>query len=187
MMFYKENLLQLPVNFIIIPIVLIKANSDYLFILVIFSALYLLLEYFLSRPYRRCLRSYLRSAEIFWGTTYRKAPDVWRKREKMEEFSKQIERQGRKLDKAADAFMNVNSWRWTAIQTLSSSTIGLSILLIIYKTINGSASIGDLILVSGYLGQTQGSLNIISIGISHLSQAKLALNRLRKAVEFKNI
>ena len=187
MMFYKESLLQLPVNFIVIPMILLNANVDYLFILVVFTALYLLIEYFASKPYRRRLEAFLKSAEAFWGTTYRKAPDIWRKRAKMDGFSKQIEKQGRKLDKNTDAFLNTNNWRWIAIQTLSSATIGLSVLLIIYRTINDSTSIGDLILVTGYLGQIQGSLNIVSSGISYFSQAKLALNRLYKAIEFKNI
>jgi len=187
MMFYKESVLQLPVNFIVIPMVLLKANVDYLFIFIVFAALYLLIEYFASKSYRRRLESYLKSAEVFWGTTYRKAPDIWRKREKINGFSRQIESQGKKLDRSTDAFLNTNNWRWIATQTLSSAAIGLSILFIIYKTINGSASIGDLILVTGYLSQVQGSLNIVSSGISYFSQTKLALNRLYKAIEFKSI
>lgn len=187
MMFYKENLLQLPVNFIVVPMILFKANVNYLFILIVFIALYLLIEYFASKSYRHRLESYLRSVEIFWGTTYRKAPDIWRKREKMESFSRQIEKQGRKLDKSTDAFINTNNWRWIATQILSSATIGLSALFIIHKTISGSASIGDLILVTGYLGEIRGSLNIVSSGISYFSQTKLALNRLYKAIEFKSI
>ena len=187
MLFYKENLLQLPVNFIVIPIILLKTNVDYLFIFIVFAALYLLVEYFFSKLYRRRLEFYLKSAEVFWGTIYRKAPDIWRKREKMKGFSKQIEEQGKKLDKNTDGFLNTNNWRWIAIQTLSSATIGLSVLFIIYKTINNSASIGDLILLTSYLSQVQGSLNIASSGISYFFQVKLALSQLYKALEFKNI
>lgn len=187
MLFYEENFLQLPVNFIVIPMILLKANINYFFIVIAFAALYLLIEYFASKPYRRRLESYLRAAEIFWGTTYRKAPDIWRKREKIEDFSRQIEKEGRKLDKSADTFINANNWRWVAIQALSSATIGLSAIFILYKIINGAAFIGDLILVTGYLGEIQRSLNIFSGGISHFFQTKLVFNRLYKAVEFKNI
>jgi len=180
--FYKESFFQLPVNLILIPMILLRASVDYFLILVFFVTLYLAIEYLIVRFFSKKLADYLRAAEVFWGTTYRKAPEVWREREENEIFSKDIRRQGKKLGEVTDSFYDISNWRWIALQVASSLSIGLSLGFVVYKIVNKTAPVGDLVLVIGYLAQIQESLNIVTNAISQVVQAKISLERLRRAI-----
>ena len=181
--FYKDNILQLPVNFIIIPLVLFKANIDYLILLMVYIALYLIIECLTVPIYNQKLQKFFKASEAFWGTTYRKAPEVWRHREDGEELTKTMNREKNALYKADTAAIKINNWRWIFLQSTSSIAIGIGVLFVLYKIVNNGAQIGDLVLVSSYLGQTQGTLNMISDTINRFLHAKTSLKRLGEAVE----
>ncbi len=184
-MYYKDNMLQLPVNFILIPIVLFNISIDYLFISIIYGILYLLIDHFAANLYSIKLQKYFKTAEKFWGTTYRKAPEIWRARENGIILSEQIEQEGKELYEDISSVATTNNWRWVFLQGLSSTSVGAAILFVFFRILKSIAHIGDLILVSNYLQQIQGSLNIISSSISQVIQTKIALKRLNEAVEIK--
>lgn len=184
--YYKDKMLQLPVNLIVIPIILFSANPQYLIFLIVYIGLYLLIEYFAVRNFQKKTKQYFNSAEAFWGTTYRRTPDVWRQREDGFEFIQEIEEQGELMYKDGVATNKTNHWRWIWIQALSSVSIGGAILFVIYKIVLGTTHVGDLILVSSYFAMTQESLNIISDAFTNLIQTKIALERLDEAVGIKD-
>ncbi len=181
--FYKEYILQLPVNLIVIPLILLQANIDYLFLLVVYGIAYLTIDYFAIKLYSRKLKKYSKAAEVFWGTTYRKTPEVWREREDGGTFAERIDREGKELYKAIVSVDNINNWRWALLQALSSTIIGAAILFVLYKIVTNTAPVGDLILVSAYLRETQGTLNVITSSLTRLIQTRISLKRLNKAVK----
>ena len=183
--FYKDNALQLPVNLTVIPFILFKASRDYLILLMIYVFLYLAIEYFAVRLYRRKLKKYFKAAEVFWGTTYRKTPEVWRQREDGYAFARKIDQEGERLYQTIVSTNNTNNWRWVSLQALSSACIGGAVLWVLYKIVNNTALIGDLILVSAYFEKTQTTLNITTTAISQILQAKISLKRLNRAVKIK--
>ena len=183
--FYKDDILQLPVNLVIIPLVLWQADISYLILLTFYGFLYLAVEYFAVRIYKRELKKYFCAAEIFWGTTYRQTPDFWRQREDGKVFAQRIEREGEELYKATTTAQNINSWRWAILQSLSSASLGAAVLLVIYRIINNSAPVGDLVLVSAYFTKTQETLNIITSAITKIMQTQISLKRLNEAVKVK--
>jgi len=183
--FYKNNILQLPINFIIIPLVLLKASTDYLFLLLMYGILYLIIDAFAVQFYNRQLKKYFRAAEIFWGTTYRKTPEIWRQREDGEIFGHRIDEEGEKLYKATVSASNRNTWRWFFLQSLSSASRGVVILFALYKIAKGTAPVGDLILVSAYFQRAQDTLNIISSSLTQILQARISLKRLDAAVKIR--
>ncbi|MBL7156024.1 MAG: ABC transporter ATP-binding protein [Candidatus Pacebacteria bacterium] len=183
--FYKDNILQLPVNLIIIPLILFKANTDYLVLLLMYMFLYFIIELFAVPIYNRKLQKFFQANEIFWGTAYRKTPEIWREREDGKIFTQKMNQEEKNLYKADTDAISANTWRWTFLQCLSSVTIGLGILFALHKIVNNSAPIGDLILVSSYLSQTQGTLNIITSTITRFFQTKISLKRLNKAVKIR--
>lgn len=183
--FFKDGALQLAVNFIVIPIVLSASNLEYLLLLGIYAIVYLIIDCFAVKFYHEKLKKYFRAAEIFWGTTYRKTPEIWRKREDGADFSQKIKQDGKKFYQANVSALNTNNWRWTVLQTLSSATIGFSVLFVIYKIVNGLTPVGDLILVSSYFIKTQETLNIISDSFSKIVEIKTSLKRLEVAVKIK--
>lgn len=181
--FYKEYILQLPVNLIIIPLILLQANIDYLLLLVVYGIAYLTIDYFTIKLYSRKLKKYFKSAEVFWGTTYRKTPEVWREREDGGTFAERIDQEGKELYKDIVSADNINNWRWILLQALSSATIGAAILFVLYKIVTNTAPVGDLILVSAYLQETQRTLNVITSTLTRLIQTRISLKRLNKAVK----
>jgi len=183
--FYKDNLLQLPVNFIIIPLVLWSANIDYLFLLIIYIVLYFSIECFMAPIHNKKLQKFFRASETFWGTTYRKTPEVWRQREDGQDFIQQMDKQAEALYKSDVNAVKINNWRWIFLQCLSSVTIGLAILFVLYKIFNNNAPIGDLILVSSYFATTQETLNIITSTITRFLHTKISLKRLDQAVKIR--
>lgn len=183
--FYKNDALQLPVNLIVIPLVLFNASRDYLILLLVYGVLYLIIEYFVVKIYRRELRKYFEAAEVFWGTAYRKTPEIWRKREDDHAFARNLEKEGRELYQATVLANNANNWRWIFLQCLSSASIGVAVLFVIYKIITNTAQVGDLILVSAYFERTQEALNIITLGITYIIETKVSLKRLNEAVKIK--
>lgn len=180
---YKDDMLQLPINLIVIPLVLLRASKDYLLLLILYGVLYLTIDYFAVRIYNQALRKYFKAAEVFWGTTYRKTPEVWRQREDGGIFMRAIDRQGKSLYKSIIIAKNTNNWRWIALQALSSASIGAAVLWVLYKIVNGVAPIGDLILVTAYFEKTQGTLNIVTDTLTRTIQTRISLKRLDKAVK----
>lgn len=185
MNFYKDNLLQLPVNFIIIPLVLWSANINYLILLIIYIVLYFMIECLMYSIHHKKLQKFFKASEIFWGTTYRKTPEVWRQREDEQSFIQQMDREAENLYKADANAIGINNWRWIFLQVLSSATIGIAVLLVVYKIFNNSAPIGDLILVSSYFTKTQETLNIVTSSITRLLHTKTSLKRLDQAVKIR--
>ena len=183
--YYKDSMLQLPVNFIFIPMILFNIGSNYLAILIIYVALYFLIDYFAASLYSAKLQKYFEADGTFWGTTYRKAPEIWRARDNGILFSKQIEEEGQSLYKDIASAITTNNWRWIFLQGLSSTSVGIAVLFVFFKILKGVAHIGDLVLISDYFQQTQGSLNIVSSSISQIIQTRIALERLNEAVEVK--
>jgi len=183
--FYKENILQLPVNLIIIPLILLQANTDYLLLLLVYGIAYLTIDYFTIKLYKRKLKKYFKAAEVFWGTTYRKTPEVWREREDGGIFAERIDQEGKELYKAIVSADNINNWRWTLLQALSSATIGTAVLFVLYKIVTNTAPVGDLILVSAYLQETQRTLNVITSTLTYLIRTRISLKRLNKAVKIQ--
>jgi ABC-type multidrug transport system fused ATPase/permease subunit len=86
------------------------------------------------------------------------------------------------LGEVTDSFYDISNWRWIALQVASSLSIGLSLGFVVYKIVNKTAPVGDLVLVIGYLAQIQESLNIVTNAISQVVQAKISLERLRRAI-----
>ncbi len=183
--YYKDNLLQVPVNFIIIPIILLSARTDYFIIFTVYVFSYLLIDYFANTFYLDEAEDYFRASEVFWGTAYRKTPDVWRERVDGVGFREQIKKQADNLYKERMEMENVNNWRWVTIQVLSSVSRGLIILYAFYLIIKGQAPVGDLVLVSGYFSQAQSSLNIVTTTAQQIGDLRISLNRLVEAVRLK--
>jgi len=184
-LFYKENALLLPVNFVVIPIILFKANPQYLILLTIYVLLYLIIDYFALARYCKKLKSFFKTSEIFWGTAYRKAPDVWRQREDGKGFTEEIDQEGEMLYEATISADNTNKWRWFLLQALSSISICGSVFFVVYKIANDSTHVGDLVLVTAYFQQLQLTLNVITTALTNIVQTKMSLERLKKAVEIK--
>lgn len=183
--FYKENILQLPVNLIIIPLILLQASADYLLLLLVYGIAYLTIDYFAIKLYNQKIKKYFKAAEVFWGTTYRKTPEVWREREDGGVFAERIDQEGKELYKAIVSANNINNWRWILLQSLSSAIIGAAVLFVLYKIVTNTAPVGDLILVSAYLRETQGTLNVVTSSLTRLIQTRISLKRLNKAVKIQ--
>ena len=183
--FYKDNLLRLPVNLIIIPFILFRANTSYLIFLIIYGALYLGIDYFALNLYQKKLKKYFKAAEVFWGTTYRKAPEVWRQREDGYVFAEEVDHQGESLYQKTVSADNIERWRWSALQAFSSASIGAVILFVLYRIINNTTPVGDLILVAGYFEEMQGTLNIFTSALTQVIHTKISLKRLSRAVKIK--
>lgn len=181
--YYKDDLLQLPVNFIIIPLILSTVNPHYVFILIVYGILYLAIDFLTIRIFYKRLKKYFMATEIFWGTAYRKVPDVWRQREDGETFAQEIEREGRDLYRATVSSENTGYWRWIFLQALSSASVGVAVVFALSKIIQGTAPVGDLILVTAYFDKTQETLNIITETVTRVIQTKLSFKRLEQAVE----
>jgi len=184
-LYYKENILQLPICFVIIPLILFKANLDYLSLLIIYIIIYLAIDIICTKIYNRKMKKYYETSEIFWGTTYRKTPDVWREREDGDTFVQKIEKQGDGHYQADSLAMQVNTRRWTLLQVLSSITIGAVIFFVLHRIIYQGTHVGDLILVTGYFQKTQETLNIITSSLTQIVQTRLSLIQLNKAVKIK--
>jgi len=184
-LFYKENALLLPVNFIIIPIVLFKASPDYLIFLGGYALIYLIADWIGVRAYHKKLNAFLKTSEIFWGTTYRKAPEVWRKREDGEEFAKEVHQEGDELYLATISANNTNKWRWFALQAISSMSICGTIFFVLYRMANNHTHIGDLVLISSYFQQMQLTLNVLTTSFTQVLQTKMSLKRLDKTVKIR--
>ena len=180
--FYKADLLKLPVNMIVIPFMLWRANVDYLILLIIYSAFYLLINHIFQRIYDKRLEIFFKAAEVFWGTTYRKAPEVWRQREDGYAFANQVDQEGSELYKKEIYANKVNMWRWAIIQAFSDAFIGGVILFVIYKIVNNIAPIGTLILVTVYFQEVRTALNIVTSAVNRMNWVKVSLKRLNKAV-----
>lgn len=181
--FYKENILQLPVNLIIIPLILLQASVDYLLLLLVYGIAYLTIDYFAIKLYNRKVKKYFKAAEVFWGTTYRKTPEVWREREDGGVFAERIDQEGKELYKTIVSADNIDNWRWVSLQALSSATIGAAVLFVLYKIVTNTAPVGDLILVTAYLRETQRTLNVITSSLTRLIRTRISLKRLNKAVK----
>lgn len=183
--FYKDKLLQLLVNFVAIPIILLTSELSYFILLIVYIALYLFVDYFAAAFYTKEVRDSFKASKTFWGTVYRKTPGVWREREDGVSFKKIIDKQAAKFYKEESEAQNIHYWRWVAIQALSSMFYGAAIALVIYKIVHYHAQAGDLVLVIGYFMQTQTSLNIVSDAVKHVSDAHIAFDELDEAVEEK--
>ncbi len=183
--FYKDNLLKLPVNLIIIPIIFLRVNLSYLGLLIIYGVLYLIIDYSLLKLYRQKVQDSFRAAEIFWGTTYRKTPEVWRQREDGYTFAKTVDQEGKDLYKKEVVANRINMIRWAVLQAFSSATIGGVILFVLDKVIKNITPIGNLILISGYFREMQGTLNIITSTFTRITDTRISLKRLSKAVKIK--
>jgi len=180
---YKDKLIQLPINFIAIPIILFSSEVSYFILVLAYIALYLLVDYIAATFYLKEVKDSFKASEAFWGTVNRKAPDVWRQREDEFAFEKAIDEQGAKFYKEENEAQNVHHWRWVAIQALSSMFYGIAIVLVFYRIINDQAHVGDLVLVIGYFGQTQTSLNIVSDTIKQITDARIAFDELEESIE----
>lgn len=185
LIYYKNNLLQLPVNFIVIPLVFFKADIDYFILFLIYTFIYLLVDYFASGFYSDEARDSFEASEAFWGTAYRKTPDVWRQREDGEKLKNTLKKQGETFYKEASEARNMHYWRWTVVQVLSNLTQGFAVALIVYKIFHGQAEVGDLVLVVGYFQQTQNSLNVVTNANKMFTDLHIALRRLESSVEKK--
>jgi len=184
--YYRENILQLPVNLIFIPIILFKASPDYLVLLILYTVLYLIINYFCLKVYDKKLRNFFKAAETFWGTAYRKAPEIWRQREDGHNIADQVDKEGKELYEKEVSALTTNHWMWIFVQTLSSASLGIAVLFVLHKIVNGAAPVGDLILVSAYFDQTQETLNIMTTALNRAAQTRISLRRLVKAVKIKN-
>jgi ABC-type multidrug transport system fused ATPase/permease subunit len=181
--FYREDLLQLPVNFIIIPIILYRASPIYLLFLAVYVVLYLIINQVMQTAYFKRLRKSFRAAEIFWGTTYRKVPEVWRQREDGYAFSKEISKEGDELYNKETSANNINMWRWAVLMSMSSAVRGGLIVFVLYNVVGGITPLGNLILVSSYFLETQNTLNIVTWAIDKATRSRLAFTRLGKALK----
>ncbi len=182
---YRTHILQLPINFIVIPIILWRASPDYLIMLTIYAALYLVLDRFLLKIYQEKLQKHFVASEIFWGTTYRKTPEVWRARENAHDFAEDLRREGDKFYEKAVSSCSMRRWRWTILQSLSSLSVGLVVLFVLFRIKNNIAPVGNIILITSYFQKMQTTLNILTSTFSEVLGAKLSLKRLGEAVKIK--
>lgn len=183
--FYKENGLIMPVNFIIVPLIFLRTNLIYFLILFVYCAIYLLLDLIYLKKYKTIIERYMIKSEIFWGTTYRKTPEVWRKREDGKSLTQEIEREGDDLYKATVLANNMGKWRWFAIQALSSLSIGGAIAFVVYRIATNGTHVGDLVLVNSYFSQMQTTLNVLTTALTQFVETKTSLARLNGALKVK--
>lgn len=184
--YYRDNLLKVPVNFILIPLIFLSQSPNYFFLIVGYVILYFIIDYSLSKIQTKKMIKCFRAAEIFWGTTYRKVPEVWRKREDHQMFKQEIEREGKTLYRQSVSLGKTTYCRWGFIQAFSTLSRGLAVLFVLYKISKGLGHVGDLILVNSYFQTTQETLSILTTSISQIIEAKISLERLEKAVKIKN-
>lgn len=184
--YYKNSLLKLPVSLIVIPIVLLKTSTDYFILIVIYAFLYLIINHFCTIIYAQKLHKHFKSEEAFWGTTYRKVPEVWREREDSLNFKENISKQAKELYRSMISLAETETTWWILVQILSSISLGIAILFVLFRIKNGTAPIGDLILVSSYLQQTQESLNVMTGITDRITRVRTSLKRLDDSVERKD-
>ena len=182
---YRTHILQLPINLIVIPIILWRASPDYLIMLAVYAVLYLFLDRFLLKIYQEKLQKYFMASEIFWGTAYRKTPEVWRARENSHDFAEDIHREGDELYEKALSSCSMKRWRWTILQSLSSLSVGLVVLFVLFRIKNNVTPVGNIILITSYFQKMQTTLNILTSTFSEILGAKLSLKRLNEAVKIK--
>lgn len=183
--FYKESGLQLPVNLIVIPIVLTNLSGIYLLILLGFAIIYAIADLICLKKYNLRFASQLKSLESFWGTEYRRVPDVWRKREDGTGFSQQFNECGQDLINKSSVALNVANWRWIAVQTISTFSKGIALYFVVKRILNKLAHVGEVVLVMSYFDKIHGTLNIFTSALTRISEARLALRRLNKELEVK--
>ncbi len=181
--YYKEYFWQLPINLLVISLILCQANPSYLFFPLVYTGLYLALDLWIAKIYRRRIKDYFKSTEVFWGTVYREAPEVWRQRESIEEFGCHLKPQSQDFYQSNVSFLKIDRWRWTILQVLSSCFRGLAIIFVLYRIVNYQTPVGDLVLIAAYLERTQSTLNIITTVYNGLIESSVSLKRLRKAIQ----
>jgi len=180
---YKDKLLQLPVYFIAIPIILLGSQPSYFVLLILYIAIYLFIDYFAATFYVKEARDSRKASEAFWGTVYTKTPGVWRQREDRIAFEEMIDAQSEDFCKEENEAQNIHHWRWMMIQSLSSFFYGIAIAFVLYQVINGRARAGDLVLVIGYFIKTHASLNIVSDVVYQVINTRISFQELENAVE----
>jgi ABC-type bacteriocin/lantibiotic exporter with double-glycine peptidase domain len=182
---YRNNLLQIPVNLVIIPLIFLKVNGIYFSFLATYIILYLMTNYIWSSIYLKETQDCFQAAETFWGTTYRKAPEIWRNREDEKEFKKELRKEAKDLFKERLDMENIRNWGWVFVQVLSSLSVGIMVIYVFHFITKGSAPVGDLVLVTGYFSEMQTSLNILTTTATQSIDLKISLNRLEQAVRPK--
>lgn len=180
--YYKNNFLQLPVNLVVIPFVLFRADVKYFIFIVAYTIFYLVLDYFWAGIYSESQEDTIKAGEEFWGATYRKAPDVWRGREDQESFTRLIRNKARTYSNRSVETQNIHYWRWTSVQILSSLSRGAAVIFVLYRVIKGKTPVGDLVLVNSYFARSQGSLNILTNTVRKIIDWRAALRELKEAV-----
>jgi ABC-type multidrug transport system fused ATPase/permease subunit len=183
--YYHDSLFRIPVNFILIPLIFLSQSPNYFFLIVGYVVLYFVIDYSLSKIQSKKMIKCFRAAEIFWGTTYRKVPDVWRKREDHQKFKQEIEDEGKTLYRKSISLGRTIYSRWCSVQGFSTLSRGLAVLFVLYKISKGVGHVGDLILVNSYFETTQGTLSVLTSGINQIAETKISLERLEQAVEIK--
>ena len=184
-LYYKNQLLGIPVSLIFVPIILYNADRMYLVIFGIYVLLYLIIDKFATAFYLEEAREYFSASEIFWGTVYRKTPDVWRGREEIGSFKKKVDEQSEVLKKEIETMDSADTWRWIALQSLSSTALGFGIVFVFLRIARGESEVGDLVLITSYLGDAQETLNRITSSSTRIVNLKMALHRLSEVVERK--
>jgi len=184
--YYKDDLLQLPVNLIIIPIILFNANTWYFVMLAVFALIYLLVDYFWATIYAVAQEKSLKAGEELWGATYRKAPEVWRAREDGSAVKQLISEKADEFFKRNSVTQNIHYWRWIFVQVVSTLSRGLALVFVLCRIIKGSASVGDLVLVSGYFAETQSSLNMVTSTTKLIIDWRASLRELSDALKKKS-
>lgn len=183
--YYKNSFLGIPVDLIAIPIIFFGMSPSYLYLLLTYIAIYLVIDRFTTSYYLQEAQEYFSASETFWGTLYRKTPDVWRGREERDIVGKKIDQEAQDLEKEIITMDRANVIRWTALQAISSFFKGLSLVLVFWRITQGETAIGDLVLVLSYISRTQSNLNKITSSNKLISELRMSLKRLGEVIQKK--
>ena len=181
--FFKENGLQMPIDGIIIPLVLLNAKIQYFLILLFYVFFYVLADLAVLFFYRRKFNKLISASQAFWGTEYRRVPDLWRKRENADLVEREVDEAGESLYRQSVQAGNVMNWLWISVQTVSTLGKGLAILYVLRLILHSLVPLGDLVLVAGYFDRMHGTLNIFTHASVELATSVIVLRRLNQAVE----
>lgn len=183
--FYKDSFLEIPTNLIVITAVFWSLSPTYLYLLLAYVSLYLILDHFTTNYYLEEAREYFEASETFWGTLYRKTPDVWRGREDSDTFAEKANIESESLKKELVTMDKANITRWTMLQVLSSFFKSFALALVFFRITQDQAAIGSMVLVLSYFSSTQASLNRITSSLKLFSELKISLHRLSQVIESK--
>lgn len=159
--YVKENGISALTKFVAIPIILFTINTKIFIIEILYILIYFLLDYLTTKQYQK---------------------KVDKVNEKLEDYFEGIIQDGRKPPKRSLILQiskreDFTFWEWNILQHLSRYFYLFVIIISIFEIVSGQAEIGALLLYTGYMVQTQGFLNILSVLFDRIADVSIGLKR----------